>query len=75
MSEAGKGETGVRTKNRSRRGEDDEAGREKEGEAETGVMVLGMYFSENPFILIFTCAVFRFRCWRRVQERGDWVLN
>ena len=42
MSEAGKGETGVRTKNRSRRGEDDEAGREKEGEAETGVMVLGI---------------------------------
>ena len=37
---AGKGETGVKkTKKRSRRGEDDEAGRE-EGEAETGVMTI-----------------------------------
>ena len=37
---AGKGESGVKkTKKRSRR-EDDEAGREKEGEAETGVMTI-----------------------------------
>ena len=36
---AGKRETGAnKTKKRSRRGEDEEAGREKEGETETGVL-------------------------------------
>ena len=38
---AGKGERGVKkTKKRSRRGEDEEAGREKEGETETGVLTI-----------------------------------
>lgn len=43
-----------------------EAGGEKERRIETGVMESRMYFFLKSFFLIFTCADFRFMCWRRI---------